>query len=406
MAAPGGITTRANRPFQVDRGSASFLGYGVWPKGSDHDRCGEALRRPLVPAQFAASRAAPPTDDRAPKEGGLSPRGEYARKLGLLTGDAFEAEVVTAFQQTLSGFQRVPDKPHGDGGLDGISHGFTHAYCCYGLELQPAPGTLTAALRKKIVRKFKDDLLRLFELKRVRGAMKDCENTVLPKVLGLPKITTKFKVIRLIANVFEDNQLIGDLRTAFEMFRKASKRRFIAADCELTIWGPVDVANNTAVSEQFLLRVEHPALFDVLRIVTAAVDTHEPADQDKFNAKFDDLASRLPLARAAGIESLRATFKRAWSRSILLNERLSGTLPNLHQQVEGARARAATDALIASSKANSDPLDLLEKSREGLRQQLVELVKGGLPPDVRDDLADAETGRLIGECPLDWRSVS
>lgn len=76
-------------------------------------------------------------------------RGQYARKLGHLSGDPFEDEIVIALQQTIVGFQRVPDKPHGDGGLDGISHNFTRAYCCYGLELQPGPGTISAAIRRK-----------------------------------------------------------------------------------------------------------------------------------------------------------------------------------------------------------------------------------------------------------------
>lgn len=344
--------------------------------------------------------------DHRGREGGLTNlRGEYARKLALLTGDAFETEIVIAFQQTITGFQRVPDKPHGDGGLDGISHNFTHAYCCYGLELQPSLGTLAAALRKKILKKFKDDLLRLFELRRVKGGFKDCANKVLPKVLGVTKVTTKFKVIRLIANVFEDNQLIGDLRTAFESFRVASKKRFVAPDCELTIWGPEDVANNTAVSEQFLLRIENPALFDALKSVNAAVSAHEPADQDKFNAKFDDLAKRVPAPKTSGVEALRSTFKKGWSKSILLNEQLASTQPNLHEQFEAARARAATDALITSNKQDADPLDVLSESRKRLREQLAELVKGGLPPIIRDDLADAEVGRLIGECPLDWRSA-
>jgi hypothetical protein len=149
---------------------------------------------------------------------------EYARKLGLLSGDPFEAEVVVALQQTFTGngFQRVPDKPQGDGGLDGLSHGRTRAYCCYGPELQPSPRTLAAALRKKIADKFKSDLRRLLELDFKSSKLVKKANDELATVLGDPP-SVKIQVIVLITNVFEDKRLIGDLGNAFDEYKKASK---------------------------------------------------------------------------------------------------------------------------------------------------------------------------------------
>lgn len=329
---------------------------------------------------------------------------EYARKLGLLTGDAFEREVVVAFQQTHLGFQRVPDKPHGDGGLDGLSHSFTRGYCCYGLELQPSPGTLAAALRKKIARKFKDDLMRLFELKLVKKKLVHAPNEVLPKVLGASLSSLKLDVIRLIVNVFEDNRLIGDLRTTFDALRNASKKRYVAAQCELTIWGPEDVANNTSVSEQSLVRLDHPGLFEAIKVAEEQAKTHEPPGQEKFNKKFDDLlAPTLDAEERQSVEDLRPTFKKAWSTSLLLNQQVASSLPALHEEFDRMRKTAARDARLASSKPGVDPFTLIEDAQRRLHELMGSLVNGGLPSTTRDQLAEAETGRLIGECPLRWR---
>jgi hypothetical protein len=329
---------------------------------------------------------------------------EYAKKLGALTGDAFEIEVVVALQNSFTGgCQRVPDKPNGDGGIDGLSHNGVRAYCCYGLELQPGPGTLAARLRQKIAKKFKEDLRRILELNFVRKKLAHKPNLVLPGVLGDPPVQ-RIENITLVVNVFEDNQLIGDLKTAFAEYLKASAKKFVHPKCELNVWGPEDVANNASVTEQFLLRIEHPAFFSVIVSAASQAPGHEPPDQDKFNGKFDDLSSRVPTSKKDSIDELKATFKQGWSRSILLNDQLASTLPDLHEEFERVRRRAATDANIHSNKQGVDPFELVEKAREGLREQMSELVNGGLPSGTRDELVDAETGRLIGECPLDWRS--
>lgn len=328
---------------------------------------------------------------------------EYARKLATLTGDAFETEVVVALQQSFTGgCQRVPDKPNGDGGLDGLSHNGTRAYCCYGLEMQPGPGTLAARLRKKIVDKFKADLRRLLELDFVKKKLVHCPNKVLCGVVGDPPVQ-RILNITLVANVFEDNQLIGDLRTAFADYMNVSNKKFVDPKCDLNLWGPEDVALNTSVTEQFLLRLEHPALFSAIESSITQAEKHEPPDQDRFIAKFDALVAVVSPTKKPGIDSLKATFKKGWSRSILLNQQLSATLPDVHEQFERMRKAAATDANLDSNKPGVDPFTLLERARERLRRQMSDLVNGGLPSATRDELVDAETGRLIGECPLDWR---
>ncbi|MGN6106575.1 MAG: hypothetical protein ACTHU0_15825 [Kofleriaceae bacterium] len=321
-----------------------------------------------------------------------------------MTGDAFEAEVIVALHQSFTGgCQRIPDKPNGDGGIDGLSHNGRRAYCCYGLEMLPSPGTLPARLRQKIAKKFKSDLLRIHELDFNNKKLVHKTNTALAGILGNPPIQL-IENITLVANIFEDNQLIGDLKSAQAEYLKVSRNRFVHPNCELILWGPEDVANHASVTEQFLLRVEHPALFAAIQSAAKQAPKHVLPNQHGFNQKFNDLAQRVSPARKSSIEALRDEFRKGWSRSILLNDQLASTLPDLHEEFERVRRRAATDANIQSNKPGVDPFTLVEKAREGLREQMAGLVNGGLPSGTRDELVDAETGRLLGECPLEWRA--
>lgn len=117
------------------------------------------------------------------------------------------------------------------------------------MRARPGPGTLAARVRKKIADKFKGDLRRILELEFVKRKLVHKENKVLPGVLGDPPLK-RILNITLVANVFEDNQLIGDLKMAFAGFLKVSTKRFVDPNCELNVWGPEDVANNASVTEQ------------------------------------------------------------------------------------------------------------------------------------------------------------
>ena len=58
----------------------------------------------------------------------------------------------------LIGFQTIPSKPHGDAGLDGLSHNGTRGYCCYGLEHNGFKNNKSR--ERAIVKKFAGDLRR------------------------------------------------------------------------------------------------------------------------------------------------------------------------------------------------------------------------------------------------------
>ena len=79
---------------------------------------------------------------------------KYAKMLGALEKDAFQDEICTRLAAVFADFQRIPAKPHGDAGLDGLSHGQTRAYCCHGPEQEPF---------KKNAKGLKADILKNFE---------------------------------------------------------------------------------------------------------------------------------------------------------------------------------------------------------------------------------------------------
>jgi hypothetical protein len=75
----------------------------------------------------------------------------------------------------------------------------------------------------------------------------------------------------------------------------------------------------------------------------------------------------------------------------------------LHQGLSSAREEAAIDAELASSTQATASL-LLESMREKLIERLEQHLGSKLPADLLRRLADGEVARLIGECPVDWRS--
>ena len=68
------------------------------------------------------------------KKGPFGPIDHYADYLGALEGNEFQDHVCFRLGRRFTDFQPVPANPGGDGGVDGLSHGLTQGYCCYGPE--------------------------------------------------------------------------------------------------------------------------------------------------------------------------------------------------------------------------------------------------------------------------------
>ena len=59
---------------------------------------------------------------------------------------------------------------------------------------------------------------------------------------------------------------------------------------------------------------------------------------------------------------------------------------------------------MASLGSTVDPVQLVRDVTDRMARALRELPTAAILEGEIDDLAMAETGRLIGECPLDWRN--
>jgi len=174
--------------------------------------CVRAGHATILPGEVALSESH--------KSGAVRNKKAYAAKLGQLTGDAFESAVCELLQGTFLDFQDVPRNPGGDGGIDGLTHELTRAYCCYGPVLQASPTTTSAELARKIIRKFRGDVRRILEIDAPNCAHKP--NTVLEGVLAVPGV--KLKAIRLVSNWVDAHRIIGRLNKSFKSYNEANSR--------------------------------------------------------------------------------------------------------------------------------------------------------------------------------------
>jgi hypothetical protein len=322
----------------------------------------------------------------------------YEKLVGRLEGDAFQDEACVRLQRLFADFQRVPAKPSGDGGLDGLSHGQERCYCCYGPEQDPIKVKIKD-LKDDIVKKFNADLRKLFELDfDPKQQLVNAPNAELATILGAGN---KIKNIYLVLSWFETHRVIGPLNTHFAKCMKASKLQYIHADAKLTIWGPKDLSTLGEIDEHTLFRIENPTLFQ--RVQSASAATLIQGVGGDFDAKFDDLKLRRP-ARSEHIDKLAQTFREAWAAAIALDNELASTSVGLHEALESARTDAARSALVRSM-SEDEPHKLINAMREDVVQRLGQGF-GDRLGSLTSKVADGVVAGLIGECPLEWRDES
>jgi hypothetical protein len=326
---------------------------------------------------------------------------EFVRLMSDLEGRDFEDETCSFLQRIITDFQTVPANPSGDAGLDGHSHAQTIAYCCYG----PAKASkeTTAKLRTAVIEKFRGDLRTLFEIeiqgKGKKRTLSHCETAEMKTILATGK---KLDVIRLVVSVFEDHRVLGSLHDAFNEYKSASKCRYIDAGAKLTIWGPKQLAQVGAVDDLVIAKLEQR---EIVRRITASMGSQTAKlpvpTNSSFDAKFDWLEAQKKLS-ADAVTRLRTRFRARWSTAITVENDLANNAPQLHAALATAREEAAADADLASGTA-PNPAALLELMRTKLAERLEQHLGARFPPEIRNQLVDGEIGRLIGECPVDWR---
>jgi hypothetical protein len=321
----------------------------------------------------------------------------YEKQLGSLEGTEFEEEFCFRMQTLVSDFQRIPAKPQGDGGLDGLSHNQQTAYCCYGPEQTPDKSKKTGALKEAIVKKFKGDLRRIFELETYgRGRLRDAPNSQLEAIMGEGK---RILTVYLVVSWFESHRLIGPLNTAFSRFKQASNCRFVDPDATLTIWGPKDLASRGSLDEHTIFRMENRMLFDEMR--KADANGLPDGAAGDFDAKFGYLKRRRP-ERSEQIDLLAKDFRSSWAAAVALDNHLAATSVALHESLEITRRDAATSARLKSMGSDEAP-ELIE----AVREEVLDRLSGNLGQRLgvmATRVADGLVAGLIGECPLDWRS--
>src|SRR5579872_1976192 len=320
---------------------------------------------------------------------------EYSRSLSQLTGDPFQEEVCVLLGRVIVSFQPIPRKPHGDGGLDGLSHDGEHAYCCYGPEYDAAKKTKERV--DAIVDKFKEDLRKLFELDMNGTKLVHKENEEIATIVAEG---TTIKHIKLIVNWFESHRLIGPINTALKKYRKASACKYVDPTASVVIWGPTEFAAAYVVDEDSILRIRHGTLF---REVKSAADTVAIADPTTFEAKIAALKKICPPYKAPTIEGMREQFLSDWRVSLAFEQKLDSSIPTLHHALEADRLRIAQQVrhLMISSPQPHVELGRAEQIAKDLLANDFETFGSTL----LDSISSGEVARLMGDCLIAWEEI-
>jgi hypothetical protein len=318
---------------------------------------------------------------------------EYAASLEALSGAIFQAEVCARLQTFIIGFQTVPDKPHGDAGLDAFSDHGERAYCCYGPEHDQfkTPKQRETA----IVTKFRSDLRRLYEVEFDKKVLRICESPEMASIL--PK-GRRIKEIQLLVNWFESHRILSPILSLAEEYQHASKCRYVSEGADVIVVGPKDLANRYAVDEVTITRARQ-------RIFIQKVKSKAESLVLENTAKFDIKRERLKQivsGHAEQIDGLWQELQSCWRMALAFEQELSDTLPNLHRDFEANRARILKRVLMLMV-GSPEPWAALG--------QATDVAAGILQPDfgnlygmLIEDVSSGEIARLIGECPIGWET--
>lgn len=332
----------------------------------------------------------------------LAAEHEFAQRLGILEGQEFQDEVCRFLRRSVNDFQHIPPKPHGDGGLDGLSHGSTVAYFCYGPEQEPSK-VKARGLAADIIGKFRDDMRHVFEL-QVKGAgvkrkLVHATNTELPTILPTGK---RIKLVRLVVSVLDTHRVLAPLRKTFDECAAASNCAHVEPTAGMTIWSPKELASTGVVDDATLFRLDQRKLVQTVTAALASPHNVSKPSTTEFDAKFDWIQANAS-PKPGAVDRLRAHFMTRWLANLAIEDEFANNAVALHRGLAGAREDATVDAELESS-AVTQPMMLIKGMRQKLLERLEQYLGSKLAPDQLGQLADGELARLIGECPVDWRT--
>ena len=318
---------------------------------------------------------------------------EYSRALAALEGSEFQTEVSARLATVIIGFQTIPSKPHGDGGLDGLSHNGTRGYCCYGLEHNSFNDNRSR--ERAVINKFAGDLRRLFELENNGRDLVHKDTLELQTILAPGQ---QLQHVDLITNWFESHRVIGPIAAKLEEYKKISRCRYVKPDASAVVVGPADLANRYAVDEVTILRVTRRVFIRRVHEVAQAISIDDPKD---FDAKVEILR-RLRPDQLSAIESLAEGWRVSWQMALAFERELDATAPHLHHSLEEARRQILIGVSELMLSADQ-PWTELTKA-EALSRSILNGDFGKLYEPLMPDVSSGEIARLIGECPIGWRA--
>lgn len=323
---------------------------------------------------------------------------DVVKGLQSINGLPFQTVIETIVVNKHGDFQTVPRTP-GDGGLDGISDNNSIVYCCYGLDLKSIRDN--KAQRSKVVSKFKEDINKIFEVKTVKGKFAVEENKTLAGVLG-KQSKNSIKIIKLICNWFEDNTVIGTLRDHFIEAGKASKNRFIAANCSLVFIGPKEVVRDFSISSEIRLQLKNPVLAKIMtditqnNIGTVPVPSSTSEFDSKFNAIFEKNKSK-----TTAVQGVKDVMFDDWKKHISFQLKLEENQPSSAKALTSIITEATKQAQKLSISGKS-PTEVIDSLKDDLKSRIKSKFKD-FPDEHVEKTADYVVASLVGTCPLDWR---
>lgn len=317
---------------------------------------------------------------------------QYAVLLGALHGTEFQAEVAARLHSVTLGLQVVPPYPQGDGGVDALSHNGSRGYCCYGLE--PDPAKTARAKASAIVKKFTQDLYRVFELKSIGGKLVHSPNSQLAGILWAG---VKLQHIDLISNWFKSHDIIGRLQTAFAACKSASQCNLVDVTATMVIKGPSELANEHAVDEITITRINQRAF--VARLQTTVAASPEVLSPS-FDGKVQKLRELAGPTSSHLVDTLAEQWRKYWRLALAFEYELDQTVPAHHEALQRARERIA-NRVTTLRLSPRGPLEYIEPA-QGIANEVLSVEFRQIYGSLVDDLAPGETARLVGECSLDW----
>ncbi len=325
---------------------------------------------------------------------------DVAALFSKLEGKTFQQAVCRELQAAFRNFQPVPDLS-GDGGVDGLTHGNTHAYLCYGPKLLLRTKKLAnKELAKDITNKYTADFQRIFGVspsgKGIKRQLIQTPNTKLPGVLGKG---IRLKQLYLALSYFQDPSIIGDLRSAFDECKNATKADHVESDIDFAVWGPVEIAQHCSVDEASIHRLKYPAFH--ANIGPAVANAPPVPPSPRFDQKLDWFLSQ-PKIKAEKIDDLRKRLRDTWSQAVAIDQTISETMPDTHRQLARIRDAAIDLAINKSITPATGPDQAIERM-ESVQKLIGEKLKSlDIGVDFVEKLTRGETAKLIGECHLDW----